>query len=526
MNIWMTLSKAVSLYPQKIGVVDGDMRLTYAQVGERVGALARFLQESGIRSGERVAILELNSHRFLETYYAAAGLGAILNPINFRLSAEEIAFILRDSHARWLVANGRFAPLVVAALKEGTPVEGVLWIKGTASAEASVSQSEYEAALAAHTGSFLPEPALENDVAHLYYTSGTTGRPKGVMLTHKNVCIHAMGTIAELNLTDQDVWAHVAAMFHLADAWATFAITWVGGRHVMVPQFEPEEVMATIQRERITLSNLIPTMLNLMIKHPKAETYDYGSLRMILSGGAPIAPEVVRRIVEVFRCEYIQTYGMTETSPYLTLSILKGHLRCLSTEAQLAFKARTGRPFMGVDLQVVDDQDCPVPADDRTVGEIWVRGDTVTPGYWNLPEETAKTFHQGWLKTGDLAVVDAEGYVNIVDRKKDMILTGGENVYSTEVENVLYLNPKILEAAAFGVPDEKWGEAVKAAVVLRPGETATDAEIIAFCRDHLTHYKAPKSIDFLSELPKTGSGKIMKKELREPYWRKMEKRVH
>jgi acyl-CoA synthetase (AMP-forming)/AMP-acid ligase II len=526
MNIWMTLDKAVSLYPRKIGVVDGEVRFTYAQVGERVGALARFLQDKGIRPGERVAIVEVNSHRFLEAYYAAAGLGAILNPLNFRLSPGEIAYILKDSHARWLLANAQFAPLVTGALAHGTPVEGVLWMGSEPGSGAGAPQADYEEALAAHRGVFHPEPVLESDVAQLYYTSGTTGRPKGVMLTHKNVCFHALGTIAELNLTDRDVWAHVAAMFHLADAWATFAVTWVGGRHVMVPQFEPERVLATIQRERITLSNLIPTMLNLMIKHPNAGHYDYGSLRVILSGGAPIAPEVVRRIVEVFRCDYIQTYGMTETSPYLTLSILKEHLRDLPPEAQMAFKARTGRPFMGVDLKVVDERGEPVPADDRAVGEIWVRGDTVTPGYWNLPEETANAFHQGWLKTGDLAVVDAEGYVNIVDRKKDMILTGGENVYSTEVENVLYMHPKVLEAAAFGVPDEKWGEAVKAAVVLRPGETASGEEIIAFCKDHLAHYKCPKSVDFIPELPKTGSGKITKKALRDPHWAQMTKGVH
>ena len=526
MNIWMTLSKAVSLYPQKIGVVDGEVRLTYGQVGDRVGGLAQFFQARGIRSFERISILEVNSHQFLETYYAAAGIGAILNPLNVRLSPAEVAFILRDSHSRWLVANARFAPLVEATLKEETPVEGILWIGRKPPLDAGIPSVDYDEALSSDPGPFLPEPVREDHVAHLYYTSGTTGRPKGVMLTHKNVYLHALGTIAELRLSDMDVWAHIAPMFHLADAWATFAITWVGGRHVMVPQFEAEAVLATIQRERITLSNMIPTMLNLMIKHPRVGEYDYSSLRVILSGGAPIAPEVVRRIIEAFRCEYIQTYGMTETSPYLTLSILKDHLRRLSPEQQLAYKAKTGRPFMAVDLKVVDEEGREVPADDRTVGEIWVRGDTVTPGYWNLPEETEKAFHHGWLRTGDLAVIDSEGYANIVDRKKDMILSGGENVYCTEVENVLYMHPKVLEAAVFGVPDEKWGEAVRAAVVLRPGESAAEDEIIQFCKAHLAHYKAPKSVDFIPELPKTGSGKITKKALRDPYWVGFQKKVH
>jgi fatty-acyl-CoA synthase len=340
-----------------------------------------------------------------------------------------------------------------------------------------------------------------------------------VMLTHKNVCLHALGTIAELKLVDSDIWGHIAPMFHLADAWATFAVTWVGGRHVMVGQFEPQAVMATIERQRITLSNLIPTMLNLMIKHPQVAEFDYSSLRVILSGGAPIAPQVVKSITAAFSCDYIQTYGMTETSPYLTFSILKKHLQDLAPEEQLKYKSRTGRPFIGVDLKVVDETGGLVEADDRQVGEIWVRGDTVTPGYWNRPQETAQAFVDGWLRTGDLAVVDAEGYVNIVDRRKDMIVTGGENVYSTEVENVLYMHPKVLEAAVFGVPDDKWGEAVTAAVVLKENESATAKEIIRFCREYQAAYKTPKTIVFLDELPKTGSGKITKKALRDPYWK-------
>jgi acyl-CoA synthetase (AMP-forming)/AMP-acid ligase II len=379
---------------------------------------------------------------------------------------------------------------------------------------------EYEKAINTHSGHFQPESIQEDALAHLYYTSGTTGQPKGVMLTHKNVCLHALGTIAELKLTDSDIWGHIAPMFHLADAWATFAITWIGGRHVMVNRFDAEVVMATIERERITLSNLIPTMLNLMIKHPRVDSYKYSSLRIILSGGAPIAPELVRNIMETFGCDYIQTYGMTETSPYLTLSILKEHLRDLPPEKQLEYKAKTGRPFITVDLKVVDENGASIDPDDKQVGEILVRGDTITSGYWNRPEEDQKAFHKGWLCTEDLAVIDKEGYVNIVDRKKDMIISGGENIYSTEVENVLYMNPKVLETAVFGVPDKKWGEAVKAAVVLKDNEIATEDEIISFCKKHQTSYKVPKSIDFLSELPKTGSGKIYKKALRDPYWPK------
>jgi acyl-CoA synthetase (AMP-forming)/AMP-acid ligase II len=519
LDIWLTLKKAQDLYPDRIGIVDGDRSFTYAETGTRVKGLARFFQNRGIQPGDRISILEVNSHAFLEAYYAAAGIGAILNPLNYRLAAREVAYILKDSGTRWLVAGTRFASLVKGVLDEDTPLEGIVWIGDSPDESPEISSFGFEDAIQMHAGAFEPVSVKENDVAHLYYTSGTTGRPKGVMLTHKNVCLHSLGTIAELKLVDSDVWGHIAPMFHLADAWATFAVTWVGGRHVMVGQFEPEAVMATIEQQRITLSNMIPTMLNLMIKHPKVADFDYSSLRVILSGGAPIAPPVVKSITEAFNCDYIQTYGMTETSPYLTFSILKQHLQDRPPEEQLKFKSRTGRPFIGVDLKVVDEAGEPVAADDQQVGEIWVRGDSVTTGYWNLPEETENAFTNGWLRTGDLAVIDTEGYVNIVDRRKDMIVTGGENVYSTEVENVLYMHPKVLEAAVFGVPDKKWGEAVTAAVVLKQNESATEQEIIQFCREYQAAYKTPKTIIFLDELPKTGSGKITKKALRDPYWK-------
>ena len=271
----MTLRKARDLYPDKMAVVDGDRSLTYARIGERVDALARFFQAQNINPRDRISILEVNSLAFLETYYAAAGIGAILNPLNYRLAAKEIAFILKDSGSRWLVTGSRFASLVKGILAEETPLEGIVQIGEAPSFSAGVAFHEYENAIGTHAGFFKPVATQADDVAHLYYTSGTTGRPKGVMLTHKNVCLHALGTIAELKLSDSDTWGHIAPMFHLADAWATFAITWVGGCHVMLGQFDAEVVMATIEKERITLSNMIPTMLNLIIKHPKVGKFDF-----------------------------------------------------------------------------------------------------------------------------------------------------------------------------------------------------------------------------------------------------------
>ena len=510
------LPKAIKLYPKREAIVCGDTRLTYDAFGRRVWRLCHGLIGLGLKKGDRLAILHENCHIFLETYFAAAHLGLILVPLNFRLSPKELGMILEDSRSRMLFAQAMFRDEVRAVLQLVPAIEKVIWTGRSARNRIDPEGLDYEDLLSVQTETLPAGPVIEDtDVAHLYYTSGTTGRAKGVMLTHKNVRTHALGTIAELHLTDKDHWIHVAPLFHLADAWATFAITWVGGKHVMIPSFDPVKVFKAIEEEKVTITNLIPTMLNKMINHPDVGEYDYSSLRFLLSGGAPIAPDLVRRIIETFKSDYIQTYGMTETSPYLTLSILKSHLEDLPWEERLRFKASTGREFIGVNLKVVDEEGREVAKDNKQVGEIIVKGDIVTPGYWNLPEETREAIRDGWLYTGDLAVIDPEGYVNIVDRKKDMILTGGENVYSTEVENVLYMHPDILEAAVIGIPDSHWGEAVKACVVLKQGRQKTAEEIISFCKEHLAHYKAPKSVDFMDALPRTGSGKIFKKGLRE-----------
>lgn len=517
MNISFILEKALSLYADNEAVVCGENRFTYRQFAGRIYRLANSLLSRGIGKGDRIAILHQNSHEFLECYFAAAQLGAILNPLNIRLSPNELAFIIKDSGATMLIASRRFGEQVNALNELETGLNQIIWT-GEGETPGPFKSFDYEKVLKGENATPPPMPAIsDDDVAHLYYTSGTTGRPKGVMLSHKNICTHALGAIAELKLSEHDKWIHVAPLFHLADAWATFAITWVGAKHVIVTDFDPSIVLSTIQKERVTITNMIPTMLNMLVNAPGVESYDFSSLRAILSGGSPIAPEVVKKIIGTFKCEYIQTYGMTETSPYLTLSILKERLTHLSPEKQFNYKAKTGRPFIGVLLKVVREDGTEVTPDDREVGEIIVKGDIVTNGYWERPEETASALKDGWLYTGDMAVVDSEGYVNIVDRKKDMIITGGENVYSVEVENILYAHPSILEAAVIGVPDPKWGEAVKAVVVLRPGHTATEEEIINHCKQHIARYKAPKSVDFISELPKTGSGKIYKKGIKERY---------
>lgn len=486
------LDRAELLWPGQLAAVDGDLHWTYRELGDAARAMASALVSRGVGHGDRVAALCDNHAEFLALHFAVAQLGAILVPINTRLSASEVDGIVAFAGPRVLVADDEHR---ASGAAPGLLPRELL----DAPAHASV-----------------PSPAIRaEEPAQIYFTSGTTGRPKGVVLTHGNVHAHAVMTIAELALGERDVWAHVAPMFHLADAWASFAITAVGGRHVFLRRFAARPCLDLLERERVTVTNLVPTMLTRLVHEPDAAARDWSAFRVLLSGGAPIAPSTVRRIRETFRCRYVQTYGMTETSPYLTLSIPLARHDALDDDARLAIAARTGRPVLGIELRVADEQGRNVPRDDRCVGEILVRGPTVTPGYWNDPAATAAAFTaDGFLRTGDLATQDAGGSVRIVDRRKDVIKTGGESVFSTEVEHRLCEHDAVLEAAVYGEPDDDLGERVVAAVALKPGAVATAAELVAHCRASLAGFKSPKAIRFVDALPRTGTGKISKRLLR------------
>lgn len=517
MHIWTILQKIATEAPRDLALVEhvaggASVGRSYRELFERASRLAGFLEERGCVPGDRVAICDFNSGAYIETYFAAAAVGAILCPLNVRASAVELSAVLEDCEPKWAVVRDELAPLVTSAVRQaGCPV-GLLVIE-----DGSLENGSFEGVVSnGAVRSFRP-PGGDGEPAHLYYTSGTTGRPKGVVLTHRNVTTHALGAMAELGISDGDRWGHIAPMFHLADAWAVFAVTWAGGRHVIIPRFEPKTVLEAIERHRVTLTNLVPTMISALLAEEAFNRADVSSLKTLLSGGAPIARAVVEEIIERFGCDYVQTYGMTETSPYLTLSKLKARHAGMSEHERLGIKAKTGRPFATVELEVVDGSGELVARDGVCVGQIRVRGDSVSPGYWRRPEETAEAFCDGWLHTGDLAVWDEEGYVEIVDRMKDMIITGGENVYCTEVEGVLFTHPAVREAAVFGVPDEKWGERVCAAVVPRQGAKIEAEELRRRCRAVLSGFKVPKSFFCLESLPKTGSGKISKATLRAWY---------
>lgn len=518
MTLYSILSSTARSHPEKLAVVCGQKRYSYAQFRRRVDRLALVFQSLGIRKDDKIALIHQNCHRFLEAYYAAAKIGAVTVPINYRLASQDFIFILNDSQAKLLMAQPHLVSSIVGRRDALPLLKNVIL---TESFDAKWKDSGffgYEQLLEQIESREAYSPEIEEgDMAQIYYTSGTTGRPKGVILTHKNNLVHAEGTILELGLSSSDYWLHVSPMFHLADAWAVWSMTKVAATHVMVPYFEPKQVLEAIEEHKVTVSNFIPTMLNVLVNTPGIKSYDFSSLRLILSGGAPIAKVVVRKVVEIFGCDFIQTYGLTETSPFLTVSILRDEMKHLPFEERLRYMVTTGRPFYSVELRVVREDGSEVLPDEKEVGEIVVKGPTITAGYWNLPGETSKRIKDGWLQTRDLAVVNPEGYVTIVDRKDDMIITGGEKVYSIEVENVLYSHPSILEAAIIGLEHPIWGESITAVVVPKAGKKLCEEEVVTFCKDRLAHFKAPKKVILAQKLPKTGSAKIYKYKVREIY---------
>ncbi len=489
--------------PEAVAIAGRTTGVRYGMVGRRVNALAESWRARGLVAGDRVAFLDLNGERFLEAYFAAAAGGFIFVPLNTRLSAAELTGILKLAEPALLCGE--------AALLDALgplPVKDILRLGGEACA--------LERAIAAARPYGGDAALSDGDPAQLYFTSGTTGAPRGVILTHGNVKVHACAAMAELGLHAADCWGHFAPMFHLADAWATFAVTLAGGRHVFTPRFEAGAVLDVMEREGVTITNLVPTMLNAMVQHPSMPQRRFPKLRRILSGGAPIAPALVQRVMDAFGCEYVNTYGMTETSPYLTLSLPTPAMQHLDAAALFEQRARTGRPFAGVELRVVRPDGTAVAADDQEVGEIQVHGPTVTPGYWRDPAATAAAFTpDGFLRTGDLARINAFGSVLIVDRMKDVINTGGEKVWTTEVEAVLLRHADVAECVVLGMPSVQWGEEVTAVVVRKPESAATADELGAHCRSELSAWKVPKRIHFFAELPRTGSGKLSKRLVRE-----------
>jgi long-chain acyl-CoA synthetase len=517
------LRRAVRFFPNRTATIFESQRRTYRELGERVASLASALQALGVKRGERVAIYLLNSPEFLEVCYACFEIGAVVVPLNTRLAADELVFILNDAECAAFITDDSLLPLA-ASFKPR--LQG---IRNFVAIESDDGFDDYESLIAEHSGkrpaSLSIEDASEEGLVGLFYTSGTTGLPKGVMLNHRNLWMNAMHTLAMRTPEPGAIFLHSAPMFHLATFPAVINNTVTGCAHAILKKFDIKMLMEIVERDRVTSTVLVPTMINFLISHPDFDKHDLGSLKRITYGASPMPMALLKRAMEALPgVEFFQGYGQTESSPLLTTLMPEDHVT-EGDERVTRRLASCGRPVIGVEVEVVDERGAPVSTGE--VGEVVARGPNVMMGYWKRPEETAAALRGGWLHTGDMAMVDEDGYIYLVDRKKDMIISGGENVYSTEVENVIHTHPAVREAAVIGVPDEKWGEAVKAIVTLKPGATLTDRELIEYCAARLADYKTPKSVEIREgELPKSGTGKILKKELREPYWQAHNRRIN
>ncbi len=516
--------RAVALYGQKIGIVDGDLRFTYQEFDQRVNRFANTLIKLGIKNGDVVSFITYNSHQLLESYYAVPQTGAILNPINFRLSPSEITYILNHAETRVLCFHKDFDPLIQGIRENLSHVEHFIVLESPEDVEWA---HLYETLLEESS----PEAEInlddvdEDAIVELFYTSGTTGQQKGVAITNRSLYIHTLTAIPGFQVTDRDILLHVVPLFHV-NGWGTPQfLTAVGGRHVMLRKMDFAEMLRLIEKEKVTKILGVPTIFNGLLQNPNLADYDLSSLDECILGGAPSPQSLIEQIEDVLGCRAYVGYGLTETSPFIVIARPKDYLSG-ETSSRLSYQAKTGLPLVGVRIRVVDDQGFDVPPDEKTIGEIIVRGNQVMHGYLKDQEATDEVIIDGWFHTGDMAVVDNEGYITIVDRKKDIIISGGENISSVEVEKIIQDHPAVFEAVVIGVPDEKWGEVPKALVILKPGTKLSEGDLIAFVKNYLAAYKAPKSVEFRSEFPKGGTGKILKKDLRNPYWDNYSKKVN
>jgi fatty-acyl-CoA synthase len=521
MNIPLTplrcLRYAEQQYAYRTAVVCGSEQFTYAQFADRAARLGGALKEAAVKPDDRVSFLSLNCHRLLEAYYGVLEAGAVLLPLNVRLAAQELTYILNDSGARVLFLEKEFLTLVDSFRNQLSTVECFFLLDGQPQTN-WLSPYSYEDLLAQASPCRAEVMEIDEDaVAELFYTSGTSAHPKGVMLTHRNVYLHALHVCLTFDATRDFAQLHTIPLFH-ANGWGVAHIlALIGGKHVMLRRFDCGQIFKLIQQERIYTMCLVPAMAIALVNSPHREKHDLSSLERIIIGGAASSPTLVREVEEMLGVTCISGYGLTETSPSLSHSLIKRGL-AFAGEQKYARQAMTGFADPGTEIRVVDDRGGDVPRDGTTVGEIITRSDGVMKGYWNLPEATAEALRGGWFHTGDMATIDDDGYLLIGDRKKDIIISGGENISSLEVERTLVAHPVVLEAAVIPVPNEKWGEVPKALVVLKPGAQAGESELIEFCRSRLAHYKCPRSVEFCESLPKTATGKVLKRELRRKYW--------
>ena len=515
MYLTQGLHRAVQQVPDAPATICGERVRTWRQHAGRVSRLAGALRWLGVRGGDRVGILARNSDRYAELLLAIPWTGGVFTPVNIRWNPDEISYALRDSGTTVLCVDDASAGRV-PALVEGHPgLKALIWLGDGPAPE---GMSGYENLVA----EALPvEDARRGGdaLAGIFYTSGTTGVPKGAMASHASLLTMALGQQATIPAVHPGGRALLALpMFHIGAFTAWLPQLVVGGTQVVVPAFEPQAVLETIARHRVTTALLVPTMLQRVVDHPALPEFDLSSVRALLYGASPVSEAVLKRAMRAFpRAAFTQLYGMTEAAGTTTMLGPDEH--------RSGRKLReAGRAAAHAEVRIVDEQDRELPR--GAIGEVTCRGGHVMSGYWNRPRETVEALRGGWLHTGDAGYMDDDGYVYLVDRVKDMIVSGGENVYSAEVENAIASHPAVASCAVIAVPDPAWGERVHAVVVLRPGHTASAEEIREHCKTLIAAYKAPRSCEFADRLPLSAAGKVLKRELRKPYWRNASRDVH
>ena len=496
----------------------GDRHISYREARKEANKLANAFLSAGIHPGDRVAILSKNSIEYVFLYFGASKAGVVPVPLNYRLAPPEWAYIINDSQAKMLIASAEYRKAADNMRGELGTVNQFVGIGGPGASGWNDYHVWVDKQPASPPGDDI---TADHDLLQMY-TSGTTGRPKGAVLTHNNLTTNLLQTSPSMDLDRDDRFLIVAPLYHLAAAFCSFRTASSGACMYIQEEFNPIEVVRILSEEKISWSLLVPAMIQAcLVAVPDVARRSYKHLNCIGYGASPIAEETLRRAMDVFKCDFMQAYGMTELSPCASILTPSDHLRGLGSKPELLMSA--GRAIPGTDMRIVDEDDQPLP--NGTMGELVVRGPQVMKGYWNLLEETAEAVRDGWMHTGDAGTMDDEGYVYLQDRVKDMIVSGGENVYPRVVEEVLFKHPAIADAAVIGVPDDQWGETVKAVVVLREGVSATPEEIIDFCRGQLGGFELPRSVDLVTGLPRGAAGKVLKRELREPYWAGRGRRV-
>ncbi|MCF8024438.1 MAG: long-chain fatty acid--CoA ligase [Desulfobacteraceae bacterium] len=510
MNVGSYMTRAAQHYPQNIAAVFEEKKFTYPELNKRTDSLANAFKTLGIGKGDRVGILQKNSHCFLETLFACFKIGACAIPMNFRLHPNEVAYHLNDARALAIVFSGDFNEAIKGIEEKASHTKHHISLQnpldGQLDYEQMVSDNE--------TSEDQTIEVADDDLGWLFYTSGTTGKPKGAMLTHANLVATSVGWCADLmHLEPEDVAMQAAPLSHGGGIHA-IAVVAKAGNNVILDGWKPKEVMACIEKYQVTNTWAVPTMIKMLITDPDLEKYDLSSLKWVVYGGSPMYVEDLKTAIRKIGPVFVQIFGQGESPMTGTFMRKEDHIIDGGPEAeQRLLSAGIARTDM--EVKILDENDQELPYGEK--GEIALKGPAVMKGYWERPEENAETLRNGWLHTGDVGYMDQKGYMYIVDRFKDCIISGGANIYPRELEEIIIQHPAVQEVAVIGVPDEFWGEAVKACIILKPGQATTGEEIISYCSQHMGSYKKPKSVEFLEELPKSNYGKVLKRTLRDQY---------